>query len=117
MFAGEYLTGSFPEVCAAFELAVEQILSSPDAARIRIPHPVRYVSAGVATLHVDWANPASPSGWSDGEIRILQVQSGHPARTELMVAAPAAIPAAEARRLLDALAASVQRTLEPAAAG
>lgn len=98
-----------------FDDAVQRIAASPDGSTPRVPDRIRHVSAGVASLHVDWPDPLSPSGWSPGEIRVLQVQSGMAPRTELMVAAPVSVPAVGARRFLESLAAAVQKSLSLAA--
>lgn len=111
VFAGEYLTASFPEVCSVFDDAVQLATASADGATPRVPDRIRHVSAGVASLHVDWPDPLAPGGWSPGEVRVLQVQSGLAPRTELMVAAPVTVPATGARRFLESLAAAVQQYL------
>ncbi len=77
----------------------------------RAPYRIRHVSAGAASLHLEWPDPGAPGGWSTGEVRVLQVQSGLTPRTELMIAAPVTVPAEGARRFLESLAASVQRAL------
>lgn len=115
LFADEYVTASFAEVCSVFNRALGQVLARPGVAIVRPRDRVRRVSAGVASAPVEWRDLASPSGWSAGEVRVLQVQSGDSPETELMIAAPATVPAAEAREFLEALAASVQAALVLAA--
>ncbi len=85
--------------------------SSEEWLRPRAPDRIRHVSAGVASLHLEWPDPDAPGGWSTGEVRVLQVQSGPAPRTELMIAAPVTVPADAAHRFLESLAASVQRAL------
>ncbi|HET9078363.1 MAG TPA: hypothetical protein VFN68_15615 [Acidimicrobiales bacterium] len=115
MFAGEYLTASFAEVYSVFDDAVRQVAARSEQVAVRARDKVRHVSAGVASLPIEWRDPTAPSGWSPGEIRVLQVQSGGSPRTELMVAAPATVPGAAARQFLEVLSSATQTLLTLAA--
>ncbi len=111
MFAGEYVSASFRDVCSVIDDAVGAALQQPGLSALEAPDRLRHVSATVASKYLKWPDPASPVRSLPAEIRIIHVQSGYPAKTELMVVTPPEVPRADVRRFLDILSAAVDRSL------
>ncbi len=111
MFAGEYVSASFHDVCSVIDDAVRTALQEPSLAGLQAPDHLRHISATVASKYVKWPDPASPARSFPAEIRIIHVQSGLPAKTELMVVTPPEVPRGEARRFLEILSGAVDRSL------
>ena len=65
----------------------------------------------MASKYVKWPDPDSPVRSLPAEVRIIHVQSGYPAKTELMVVTPPEVPRGDARRFLELLSVAVDRAL------
>ena len=111
MFAGEYVSASFHDVCSVIDDAVRTALQEPGLSGLQAPDRLRHISGTVASKYLRWPDPASSARSFPAEIRIIHVQSGFPAKTELMVVTPPEVPRGDARRFLEVVAGAVDRSL------
>ena len=118
MFASEYWTATFEDVCHVLEGFAERGMADSGASRpagaseptphkgfplVSITGRLHPVSNTVASVAVQWANPSSPTEWEQAELRIIRVESGTPPLTELLLSVRSSSPAADARNVLEAL--------------
>lgn len=118
MFASEYLTASFDDVCDVFDDVAKRAMADISAPRpagakgpsvdrrfplLRITGRLRPTTSTVACVDLQWADPSSPAKWEPAELRIILVESGAPPLTELLLVALSPTPAADARCFLQGL--------------
>jgi len=118
MFASEYLTATFDDVCHVLEGFAERGMGDSGAPRlsganelaahkgvplVSITGRLNPISSTVASVAVQWANPSSPAKWEPAELRIIRVESGTPPLTELLLIVLSPSPVADARHVLEEL--------------
>lgn len=105
MFASEYVVASFEDVRRVFEK-----VSSPSPF-LRITGGMRPRSSTVASVPIEWSDPASPAEWQAAELRIIRVQSGNAPLTELLLVMPTQESTADARLFLAWLGQRVEESV------
>jgi hypothetical protein len=118
LFASEYLTASFDDVCDVFDDVAQRATADATAPRpagakgpsadsrfplLRITGRLRPTTRMVACVDLQWADPSSPAKWEPAELRIILVESGAPPLTELLLITLSPTPGADARRFLQGL--------------
>lgn len=106
VFASEYLSVLFDDVCDAIEgLSSEAVVSDP--AGIVISDPLLRTSNGVARVAVKYCDGLDAS-WKPAEIRVLEVESGELPLTELLMIVLECPSAGTARSILQRFAGQLE---------
>jgi hypothetical protein len=91
MFVSEYLPASFDDTCEMIERLVSsapRLWREDELFGIRIDDRLHMVADGVARIRVEYTGDGPGGAPASAELRVLRVESGHPALTELLLIVP-----------------------------
>ena len=108
VFVNEYLSVGFDEVCRIFDGF------TAESASLALEGPLRVLSRRLAVIAVRLPDPSRSGPGRAAEIRIINVESGTPPMTELLLVVPSPVSTGNARFHLQELAKRVEASLSGA---